>query len=66
VPVVCGKLPSCFPMTPEEQIRVLSLKVIAAPSDSEEFRLALAELHAALDANAARAKEKIAALKEKA
>jgi hypothetical protein len=53
-------------MTPEEQIRVLSLKVIAAPSDSEEFRLALAELHAALDANAARAKEKIAALKEKA
>jgi len=53
-------------MTSEEEIRNLSLKVIAAPSDSEEFRLAIAELHAALDANAARAREKIAALKEKA
>jgi hypothetical protein len=63
--VLCGKLPSCVPMTSEEHIRALSLKVIAAPSDSEEFTLAIAELRAALDANATRGREKIAALKQK-
>jgi len=53
-------------MNPEERIRALSMKVAAAPDDSEEFRSAMSELRAALNENARRARDKIAALKQKA
>jgi hypothetical protein len=51
-------------MTSEEQIRVLSQRVAAAPDNSEEFRLAMMQLRAALDANTVRAREKIAAMQK--
>jgi hypothetical protein len=52
-------------MTSEEQIRVLSLRVTAAPDNSEEFRVAIDELHAALKASAASGHDKVAALKQR-
>jgi len=51
-------------MTSEENIRVLSQRVTAAPEDSEEFRIAMEELRAALAASAARGHAKIAALQK--
>jgi len=51
-------------MTSEENIRALSLRVTAAPENSEEFRVAMEELRAALAASAARGREKIAALQK--
>ena len=42
------------------------MKVAAAPDDSEEFKAAMSELRAALNENARRARNKIAALKQKA
>ena len=53
-------------MNSEERIRALSMKVAAAPDDSEEFRAAMSELRAALNENARRARNKIAALKQNA
>ena len=53
-------------MTSEEQICVLSLRVVAATENSVEFKVAMEELRAALKANATRAHEKVAALKQKA
>jgi len=53
-------------MNSEERIRALSMKVAAAPNDSEEFRVAMSELRAALNENARQARIKIAALKQKA
>jgi hypothetical protein len=53
-------------MNSEERIRALSMKVAAAPGDSEEFRAAMSELRAALNENARLARNKIAALKQKA
>lgn len=50
------------PMTSEEHIRDLSQRVIAAPENSEEFRIAMDELHAALKMSVTRGREKIAAL----
>jgi hypothetical protein len=49
-------------MTSEEHIRALSVRLSAAPENSEEFRIAMDELRAALKASAARGREKIAAL----
>ncbi len=40
-------------MTSEEQVRVLSLRVAAAPENSDEFRVARGELRVALKASAA-------------
>jgi hypothetical protein len=54
------------PMNSEERIRALSMKVAAAPDDSDEFRAAMSELRAALNENARCARNKIAALKQKA
>jgi hypothetical protein len=53
-------------MTSEEQVRVLSLRVAAAPANSEEFRVAMDELRAALKASATSGHEKVAALKQRA
>lgn len=50
------------PMTSEEHIRDLSQRVIAAPENSEEFRIAMDELHAALKMSVTRGREKIAAM----
>jgi hypothetical protein len=50
-------------MTTEENIRALSLRVTAAPENSEEFRIVMDELRAGMKASAARGREKIAALK---
>ena len=54
------------PMNSEERIRALSMKVAAAPGDSEEFSVAMKELREALNENATSARNKIAALKQKA
>ena len=54
------------PMNSEERIRALSMKVAAAPDDSEEFKAAMSELRAALNENARRARNRIAAMKQKA
>ena len=51
-----------WPMTSEEHIRDLSLRVIAAPENSEEFRIAMDELHAALKMSVTRGREKIVAM----
>jgi hypothetical protein len=51
------------PMTTEENIRALSLRMTAAPENSEEFRIVMDELRAGMKASAARGREKIAALK---
>ena len=60
-------LPYCSdPMNSEERIRALSMKVAAAPDDSEEFSVAMKELREALNENATSARNKIAALKQKA
>ncbi len=53
-------------MTSEEQVRVLSLRVAAAPENSDEFRVARGELRVALKASAASGHEKLAALKQRA
>lgn len=58
------RTPSPNTVTPEEHIRVLSLRLASAPENSEEFRVALEELHAALNASAARGREKIAAMQK--
>ena len=52
-------------MTSEEQVRALSLRVAAAPANSEEFRVAMDELHAALKASATSGHEKVVALKQR-
>ena len=49
-------------MMAEEQIRILSERVTAAPEGTEELALALAELRAALKASSDRGRAKIAAL----
>ena len=54
------------PMNSEERIRALSMKVAAASDNSEEFRAAMSELRAALNENARRARNKTAALRQKA
>ena len=51
-------------MTSEENIRLLSIRVTAAPENSDEFRVAMDELRAALAASAARGRAKIAALQK--
>ena len=52
-------------MTSEEEIRALSLRVTAAPDNSEEFRVAMDELRAALKASATSGHDKVAALKQR-
>jgi hypothetical protein len=67
-PIFFGRLVPLIvqnPMNSEERIRELSLKVAAASDGSEEFRTAMIELRAALNENARRARNKIAALKQK-
>jgi hypothetical protein len=43
-------------------LRKQSRRVIAAPENSEEFRIAMDELHAALKMSVTRGREKIAAM----
>ena len=59
---VAGNSKIIQPMTSEEHIRDLSQRVIDAPENSEEFRIAMDELRAALKASATRGREKIAAM----
>ena len=49
-------------MTAEEEVQQLSERVAAAPEGSEELRVALVELRAALKASSDRGRAKIAAL----
>ena len=52
------------PMTSEEHVHDLSLRVIAAPENLEEFRIAMDELRAALKASATRGRENLPRYKE--
>lgn len=51
-------------VTSEEYVRALSLRVAAAPENSEELRTAMDELRAALKASVGRGRDKIAAMRK--